>query len=99
MFLDGRVYRGPEGFREWWREMDELFEWQRFEPVAVRMADENNFAVLGRLKVKGVGSGVELDEPVVHVFEQRDGKIVRQSLYSDASRALASIGLTPLGVR
>jgi ketosteroid isomerase-like protein len=94
LVLDGRVYRGPEGFLEWRREMDELFEGERFDPLAVRMVDDSRYAILGRLILRGRASGVELDVPLVHVFEQRDGKVFRQAIYSDTSEALASIGIS-----
>jgi ketosteroid isomerase-like protein len=94
LFLDGRVYHGVEGFRQWRREIGEQFDDDRFEPVAVRFADESRWVVLGRLHVRGRASGVEVDEPHAHVFESRDGKVIRQTMYRDPRRALESIGLS-----
>jgi ketosteroid isomerase-like protein len=93
IFLDGRVYRGVRGFMNWRREMEELFDQERFQPEGVRFASDDRWVVLGRLHVKGKGSGVELDVPLAHVFEQRDKKLARFTAYSDIAAALASVGL------
>jgi ketosteroid isomerase-like protein len=93
IFLDGKIYRGVRGFMNWRREMEELFDEERFQPEGVRFASDDRWVVLGRLHVKGKGSGVELDVPLAHVFEQRDKKVARFTAYSDISAALASVGL------
>ena len=62
LFLDGRVYRGVEGLRRWRREIEELCEYDRFDVHAVRQRDDT-LVLIGRLYVKGRGSGAELDHP------------------------------------
>jgi ketosteroid isomerase-like protein len=93
VFIDGKAYKGVRGFLNWRREMEELFEEQRFQPEGIRFAGRDRWVVLGRLHIKGRGSGVELDVPLAHVFEQRDRKVARFTAYSDISEALASVGL------
>lgn len=92
LLFDGRAYRGAEGFKAWRADIGEALEYDRFEPEAVRFGAGDAFAVLGRLHYKGRASGLEGTMPLVHVYEMRDGKIARQSMYDDASEALASIG-------
>jgi ketosteroid isomerase-like protein len=93
IFLDGKSYKGVRGFNNWRRDMEELFEEQRFQPVGVRFAGDDRYVVLGRFHMKGKESGVELDVPLAHVFEQRDRKVARFTPYTDISEALASVGL------
>jgi ketosteroid isomerase-like protein len=92
LLLDGRVYKGVEGFKRWRRDIEEAFEYDRFEPLAVRLAGDK-WVVLGRLHTKGKESGVELDVPLAHLYEQRDGKVVRLTMYADAAQALNAAGL------
>jgi ketosteroid isomerase-like protein len=87
LFLDGKVYKGAKGFARWREEMEELFEEDSFEPQGIRFG-ATGFVVLGRLRVKGKKSGVEVDEPIAHYHEQRDGKLVRLTIYSDIDQAL-----------
>jgi ketosteroid isomerase-like protein len=95
LFLEGKSYKGIRGLTNWRREMEELFEDQRFQPEGIRFARGDRWVVLGRLHMKGKGSGVELDVPLAHVFEQRDKKVARFTAYSDISAALAAVGLPP----
>lgn len=94
LFLDGKVYRGVRGFINWRREMEELFENERFHPEGIRSAGKERWVVLGRLHVRGEEDGVELDVPLAHLFEQRDRKVARLTVYSDISRALEAAGLS-----
>ena len=92
-FLDGKTYRGVRGYLNWRRELDELFEEQRFQPVGIRFAGRDRWAVLGRMHIKEKDDGSELDLPLAHVCEQRDRKVARITVFSDISAALDSIGL------
>jgi ketosteroid isomerase-like protein len=91
-FLGGEVYRGPGGFAEWRAAMEERFAEDTFEPQGIRFG-QGGFVVLGRLRVKGKESGVEVDEPIAHHHEQRDGKLARLTMYSDIDEALAAAGI------
>ncbi|MGH2955711.1 MAG: nuclear transport factor 2 family protein [Solirubrobacterales bacterium] len=93
VFLDGKTYKGLRGFGNWRKDMAELFEEQRFQPVGVRFAGHDRYVVLGRFHIKEKESGVELDVPLAHVFEQRDRKVARFTPYTEISEALASVGL------
>ena len=93
VFLDGKAYRGVRGFGNWRREMGELFEEDRFQPVGLRFAGRERWVVLGRFHFKGAEEGDELDVPLAHVVEQRDRKLARLTAYSEISEALAAVGL------
>jgi ketosteroid isomerase-like protein len=92
LFLDGKVYKGARGFSQWREQMEELFEEDTFEPQGVRFG-EGGFVVLGRLRVTRKETGVEVDEPLAHYHEQREGKLTRLTMYSDVGEALAAAGI------
>ena len=93
IFLEGKSYKGVRGFLNWQREMEKLFEQERFLPVGIRVADSDRWVVLGRLHITGEEGGVELDVPLAHVVEQRDKKVAQLTIFSDISEALESVGL------
>ncbi len=93
VFLDAKVYKGIRGFKNWRRDMDELFEEERFQPEGIRFAAGDRWVVLGRLQIRVKEDGDELDVPLAHVFEQRDRKLARFTAYSDIKAALESVGL------
>ena len=92
LFLDGKVYKGAKGFARWREEMEELYEEDSFQPQGIRFGG-SGFVVLGRLRVKRKESGVEVDEPIAHYHEQRDGKLARLTMYSDLNEALRAAGI------
>jgi ketosteroid isomerase-like protein len=93
LFLDGRVYHGVEGLRQWRRELEDVFEYDRFDIRAVRRR-QDILLQIGRLYTKGRGSGVEADTPFAYVTRFRADKVVRLTMYSDVERALADAGIS-----
>ena len=65
-----------------------------FEPQAVREVAEDRYGVLAGCRPRAAPAAWELDLPLVHcVFEMRDGKVWRESVYDDAAEGLAAIGV------
>ena len=73
MMLGGKatVYRGHEGVRDLWRDLDDVFEERRVEFAEIREVGDRVLAT-GRLHARGKGSGVETESPycVVCGFER-----------------------------
>jgi len=46
-----------------------------------------------RIRGRGRGSGLEIDEPLTLVWRLRDGRIVEVLAYTDRAEALAAAGL------
>jgi ketosteroid isomerase-like protein len=93
VFLEEKVYKGLRGYERWRADVEEVFEEDRFQPEGLRAAADGRWVVLGRLQITQKESGDELDVPLAHVLEQRDRKVASFTVYSDISRALASVGL------
>ena len=89
----GGTQHGPEAVRRWFREIEEQFgEW-------IVTADEwfdagDRVAAVGRVRLRGGGSGVAFEEPVGWLFEIRGGKLARlQTFLDDPRLAVQAVGL------
>ena len=90
--IQGR-YRGHAALREFVADNAESFD--VFEPDYgdVRDLGERVLA-LGKLRVRGKGSGVEVEVPSALVLTYRDGKVARFEDFGDSRRALEATGLS-----
>jgi ketosteroid isomerase-like protein len=59
----------------------------------IRELDDRKVLVLNRYGARGKSSGLTIDQLGAHVFELRDGKVVRLTVYPDRHRALTDLGL------
>ena len=90
--VEGVVYRGydemAKGFESVWQTWEEF----RFEESEVRDLD-GSVLCLGRVKMKGAASHVELDQEFALHFVLRDGKFVTVQAFLTWHEALAKLGL------
>jgi len=92
--LEGRVYRGHAGVRDWIEDLSaywELFEThqEQFRVIGDRVL------ILGHWRARARGSGIELDtQPASWVVEVQRGKIVRLQTYTNRKEALEAVGLS-----
>ena len=89
---EGNVYRGHEGFRNWYADSFESFEeltneWSEFRDLGDRVL------AIGRVKARGRESGVELDSPIAFVFTLRRGKLMKAEGFLSRAEALEAAGL------
>ena len=96
---EGVEFRGFEGLLSFLRISAETWESLRPEPSAMR---ENGDVVvmLGTLRARGRGSGVEVEEPTVWLCRIRDGRMRRIEAHpardpAQVARVLAEAGLPP----
>ena len=74
--LNPTTYVGIDGARQWFADMDEV--WDRFGLELDELIDAGDrVVVLERLTGKGKASGVEVEQPIAGVWTVRDGRIVR----------------------
>jgi uncharacterized protein len=91
--VEGDVYRGREGIEGFLGEVDEI--WEEFRPMPEEYRDLGDRVLgLGRLRARGRGSGVPIDEPWGGIYDVRDGKISRIRTYLDHGEALRAAGLS-----
>jgi ketosteroid isomerase-like protein len=84
---------GPEGLREWLRDVDEAFE--EWEPRVddVINAPENKVVVLNHMWGRGRGTGVEVEMELDLVYTVENGKITRIEGYYTRAEALEAAAL------
>ena len=68
-----------------------LSEWEHWRAQAEEYLEfGDHVVVLARYHGQGRGSGVEIHQDGAHVFELRDGKIVRLEIFASRERAIES---------
>ena len=90
--LEGIVYRGHEGIRQFVSDMDEDWEAFRIDPLEFHDSRER-VAVIGRVSALGRGSSVEIDSIAGFVLELHRGRIRRLTSHSVFEAALEAVGL------
>ena len=88
------AFHGHDGFKRFWaetRESWDIFE-LRFEEL--RPLDDGRVLAWGTIRVRGAGSGAEMDVPVGGTYEFRGGKIARWQDFGSKEQALAAVGLS-----
>jgi|SRR4051794_6165809 ketosteroid isomerase-like protein len=88
--LEGIVYRGHQGVRQFVSDMDEDWDAFRLDPREFHDRDER-VAVVARVSALGQ-SGVEIDSVAGFLFELERGRIRRIISYSDPGAALEALG-------
>jgi ketosteroid isomerase-like protein len=95
MSLEGEaaVYRGHEGIRTFFGDLDELFDRVHAEYPEIRDLGDRVFGI-GRIRMRGKGSGAETESPIVTVVDLKNGKATQVRTYLDPKQALEAAGLT-----
>jgi ketosteroid isomerase-like protein len=90
--LEGNVYRGHEGLREWLQDMDEDWEAFRIEVVDLRALGEDHVLLEARIRAHARASGIEVSALGAWLCDVRDEKVTRVRFYSDAKSAVEAAG-------
>jgi len=90
--LEGTVYEGHQGLRDWLEDMSEEWEEQSVDLIDLRELDSGEVLVEALLHVRYRGSGVEVDQPGVWLCELRDGLVSRIRFYRDVESAMEASG-------
>jgi ketosteroid isomerase-like protein len=90
----GGTVRGHEGMRKLFETFSEA--WERWEVVPVAVLDMGDrFIGLGRLRLPGNVSGLELDSEFAQLVTVRDGLCVRDQEFMAWDKGLRAAGLDP----
>jgi ketosteroid isomerase-like protein len=92
--LEGRVYRGHAGVRQWIGDL--AADWEYFETHQEEFRElGDRVLVFGRWRARARGSGVELvAEPASWLIDLRDARIVRLQTFTDRAEALQAAGIS-----
>jgi hypothetical protein len=83
---EAKVFRRHKGVREAFRDLYGALDWMKPDVLEVRDLGDQIVA-LGRLSIRGKGSGAETESPAGWVVEFKDGKAIRVREYLDDGRA------------
>jgi ketosteroid isomerase-like protein len=90
--IEETVFRGREGYRQWFEATWETYDDVSFEPHSFRSLGDRVLVVYAT-RVRAKRSGVELEKPGAAVLTFRDGLLVRQIGYQHPKEALEAVGL------
>jgi ketosteroid isomerase-like protein len=90
--LEGIVYRGHEGVRQFLSDMNEDWETFRIDPLEFRDRHQR-VAVIGRVKARSAGSSMEIESIAGFVHEVEQGRVRRITSHSDVEAALDAVGV------
>jgi len=90
---EATVYRGHQGVRDWFRDVDAAFAEFHVEVAEIRDLGDRLVAS-GRMRARGRASGAEIDSPLAYLIEFRDGKVCRIRSFLDRTEALEAVGLS-----
>ena len=83
------AYHGHDGFREYWRGTQEIWDHFHFEPEQF-VDDGNSIVVIGRGSGRAKGSGIEIDQPFAMLWKVRQGRPVFGQTFTDPDEARAA---------
>jgi len=75
--LSGNVYRGREGLERWVSDMEEAFDEWQLDLDELEEAGPGRVLGIGRVHLRGRGSGATFDEPCAWLFDHVDGVLTR----------------------
>jgi ketosteroid isomerase-like protein len=90
------TYRGYEGLRRYFRSFEDAMEEIRFRPERFWDAGDR-VVVTVHLSARGKNTGIPVEQRTTQVWTIRDGKALRNEVYSDAGEALEAAGLRAAG--
>jgi ketosteroid isomerase-like protein len=87
------AFRGHDGIREFFGDTRESFELFELTYDDVRDLGDGQVLGLGKIRIRGRGSGVETEVPTAVIASFRDGRMTHFKDYGDHSAAMAAAGL------
>jgi ketosteroid isomerase-like protein len=91
----GAPYRGYDGVRQWLADIGDQFEeWSSEVPEFIDLGD-NRVLCLGKLHLRGRGSGVEFDQEMAWLITFRDGRFLRYEVFTGHDEARRAVGPEP----
>jgi ketosteroid isomerase-like protein len=84
------TYRGHEGVRRWFDSFDDVMDEIRWDAHGFREVGDR-VVVEFTLRARGKTTGLDFGQDAVMVWELRDGRAIRVSLYPTLDQALSAI--------
>jgi ketosteroid isomerase-like protein len=88
------IYRGRVQIRGFWDSFVEAFDALRWDPEEFIEVDESRLIVVNHVRMRGRGSGVEVEGMGAQLWTFREGKAQSFKLYQSRAEALEAVGLS-----
>ena len=89
---EGAVYRGSDGLRQFWADINAA--WSEFRVEADEFRDVGDrVIVLGRAHARGRQSGLSLTSPAAWLADMREGRVYRWQTFGSHEEALEAVEL------
>jgi ketosteroid isomerase-like protein len=85
------TYRGADGLRRYFAGFEDSLEGVQFVPEDYAEVGDKVIVTV-RLRARGVGSGIPVEQTVVQVWSIRDGRALRVEAYRDLESARRAAG-------
>ena len=87
------IYRGREGVLKLWMSFLDAWDTVHWDPEDIIEVDDTRVVVVNHVRMRGRGSGVDVDATGVQLWTIETGKAQRIKLYQSKSDALKAAGL------
>jgi ketosteroid isomerase-like protein len=82
------IYRGREGVLKLWRSFLDAWDAVSWDPEEIIEVDDTRVVVVNHVRMRGRGSGVDVDATGVQLWTIEAGKAQRVKLYQSKAEAL-----------
>jgi ketosteroid isomerase-like protein len=86
--LEASPYRGYAGIRRYFREINATWDEWRVEVEQLLATPDGRVVIVMSTHMRGVGSGLPFAQRVANVWEFKDEKLWRATMYRDPAEAL-----------
>ena len=86
------IYRGKEEVRKAWTSFVEAFDELRWDPVEIIEVDESRLIAVNHVRMRGRGSGIEVDAVGAQLWTISEGIGRSIKLYQSKAEALEAAG-------
>jgi ketosteroid isomerase-like protein len=93
--LDARPFRGFAGIRRYFRDVDATWEEWRVDVERLLAAPDGRVVIVMFTHMRGKGSGLPFAQRVANIWEFKDEKLWRATMYRDPADALRAIEVSP----
>jgi ketosteroid isomerase-like protein len=93
--LEARPYHGHAGIRRYFNDIDATWDEWRVEVERLLTAPDGRVVIVMSTHMRGKGSGLPFAQRVANVWEFRDEKLWRATLFRDPAEAVRAIEAAP----
>jgi ketosteroid isomerase-like protein len=91
--LEGQAFTGHDGIRRYFEDVRASWDVWRVELERVEEAPDGRLAVGMTMRLRGRSSGAAFERRVGHVWDTRDGKLLRCTPFDDPAEPFRATGL------